>query len=192
MQYFCGVEWLSRLFPCSQAWSKETEVVRYFDFLQWTHLSSLFHLRYQKNRPLPFRSHLTLSTVSARPACCRRCLQTFFPARCRHGALRPWPMVPPTRRLSTKYHLTCFTWSTPTGTHNLCILYFLEECSNNCINLRYQFPPMNPLWHGLLGFTIGVLGVVSVTGNGMVIYIFSGQKVIESFGLDFHVFWQCY
>lgn len=38
---------------------------------------------------------------------------------------------------------------------------------------------MNPLWHGLLGFTIGVLGFVSVIGNGMVIYIFSGQKVIS-------------
>lgn len=47
------------------------------------------------------------------------------------------------------------------------------------INFRYQFPPMNPLWHGLLGFTIGVLGVVSVIGNGMVIFIFSGQKVIK-------------
>ncbi|CAG9831845.1 unnamed protein product [Diabrotica balteata] len=30
----------------------------------------------------------------------------------------------------------------------------------------YQFPPMNPLWHGILGFMIGVLGFVSITGNG--------------------------
>ena len=29
----------------------------------------------------------------------------------------------------------------------------------------YQFPPMNPLWHAILGFTIGVLGVVSIAGN---------------------------
>lgn len=36
---------------------------------------------------------------------------------------------------------------------------------------------MNPLWHGLLGFTIGVLGFISITGNGMVIYIFSTTKV---------------
>jgi len=39
---------------------------------------------------------------------------------------------------------------------------------------------MNPLWHGLLGFVIGVLGVVSVTGNGMVIYIFSSTKSLRT------------
>lgn len=44
----------------------------------------------------------------------------------------------------------------------------------------YQFPPMNPLWHGMLGFVIGILGVVSITGNGMVIYIFSNTKSLRS------------
>nr|QWV42715.1 long wavelength sensitive opsin [Biphyllus sp. CRS 2021] len=44
----------------------------------------------------------------------------------------------------------------------------------------YQFPPMNPLWHGILGFMIGVLGFVSVVGNGMVIYIFSGTKGLRT------------
>ncbi|KAF4529147.1 Long wavelength sensitive opsin 4 [Ephemera danica] len=44
----------------------------------------------------------------------------------------------------------------------------------------YQFAPMNPLWHGLLGFVIGVLGVVSVIGNGMVVYIFSNTKSLRS------------
>ncbi|GFG37536.1 hypothetical protein Cfor_09588 [Coptotermes formosanus] len=44
----------------------------------------------------------------------------------------------------------------------------------------YQFPPMNPLWHGLLGFVIGVLGVISVTGNGMVLYIFSSTKSLRT------------
>jgi len=39
---------------------------------------------------------------------------------------------------------------------------------------------MNPLWHGLLGFVIGVLGVISVTGNGMVIYIFSSTKPLRT------------
>ncbi|XP_065334636.1 rhodopsin-like [Cloeon dipterum] len=43
-----------------------------------------------------------------------------------------------------------------------------------------QFAPMNPLWHGLLGFVIGVLGVVSVIGNGMVLYIFSGTKSLKT------------
>lgn len=43
-----------------------------------------------------------------------------------------------------------------------------------------QFPPMNPLWHGILGFVIAILGFVSVSGNGMVIYIFSGTKSLRT------------
>nr|APY20622.1 long wavelength sensitive opsin [Meloe violaceus] len=44
----------------------------------------------------------------------------------------------------------------------------------------YQFPPMNPLWHGILGFVIGVLGFISIIGNGMVIYIFSHTKTLRT------------
>lgn len=44
----------------------------------------------------------------------------------------------------------------------------------------YQYPPLNPLWHGLLGFVIGVLGVISVIGNGMVVYIFSTTKALRT------------
>lgn len=44
----------------------------------------------------------------------------------------------------------------------------------------YQFAPMNPLWHGLLGFVIGVLGVISVIGNGMVVYIFTSTKSLRT------------
>lgn len=44
----------------------------------------------------------------------------------------------------------------------------------------YQFPPMNPLWHGLLGFVIAVLGFVSITGNGMVVYIFTTTKSLKT------------
>nr|BAQ54853.1 opsin, long-wavelength sensitive type [Anax parthenope] len=44
----------------------------------------------------------------------------------------------------------------------------------------YQFPPMNPLWHGILGFVIGVLGVISYVGNGVVIYIFSSTKSLRT------------
>nr|BAQ54866.1 opsin, long-wavelength sensitive type [Anax parthenope] len=44
----------------------------------------------------------------------------------------------------------------------------------------YQFPPMNPLWHGLLGFVIGVLGFVSWTGNGVVLYVFSCTKSLRT------------
>ncbi|KAG8237565.1 Long wavelength sensitive opsin 4 [Ladona fulva] len=44
----------------------------------------------------------------------------------------------------------------------------------------YQFPPMNPLWHGILGFVIGCLGLISWTGNGVVIYIFSCTKSLRT------------
>nr|QWV42665.1 long wavelength sensitive opsin [Macratria sp. CRS 2021] len=44
----------------------------------------------------------------------------------------------------------------------------------------YQFPPMNPLWHGILGFVIGILGFVSIIGNGMVVYIFSSTKALRT------------
>ncbi|CAH1104247.1 unnamed protein product [Psylliodes chrysocephalus] len=44
----------------------------------------------------------------------------------------------------------------------------------------YQFPPMNPLWHGILGFMIGVLGFISIIGNGMVVYIFMGTKALRT------------
>ncbi|KAF5271345.1 hypothetical protein FQA39_LY08143 [Lamprigera yunnana] len=44
----------------------------------------------------------------------------------------------------------------------------------------YQYPPLNPLWHAILGFMIAVLGCISITGNGMVIYIFSTTKSLRS------------
>nr|QWV42706.1 long wavelength sensitive opsin [Lygistopterus sanguineus] len=44
----------------------------------------------------------------------------------------------------------------------------------------YQFPPLNPLWHGILGLMVGVLGVISVAGNGMVVYIFTSTKTLRT------------
>ncbi|XP_072937592.1 opsin-1-like [Epargyreus clarus] len=44
----------------------------------------------------------------------------------------------------------------------------------------YQFPPMNPLWHGLLGFTIALLGFISIAGNAMVVYIFTTTKSLKT------------
>nr|BAQ54867.1 opsin, long-wavelength sensitive type [Anax parthenope] len=44
----------------------------------------------------------------------------------------------------------------------------------------YQFPPMNPLWHGLLGFVIGCLGFISWSGNGVVLYVFSCTKSLRT------------
>nr|WCQ76411.1 long wavelength sensitive opsin 2 [Chrysochroa rajah] len=44
----------------------------------------------------------------------------------------------------------------------------------------YQYPPMNPLWYGIIGFVIGVLGCISIFGNGMVVYIFSSTKSLRT------------
>lgn len=44
----------------------------------------------------------------------------------------------------------------------------------------YQFPPMNPLWHSILAFTIFCLGVISMIGNACVIYIFTGTKSLRT------------
>ncbi|XP_046401905.1 rhodopsin-like [Ischnura elegans] len=44
----------------------------------------------------------------------------------------------------------------------------------------YQFPPLNPLWHSLLGFFISMLGFISICGNGVVIYVFSCTKSLRT------------
>nr|APY20678.1 long wavelength sensitive opsin 1 [Xanthostigma xanthostigma] len=44
----------------------------------------------------------------------------------------------------------------------------------------YQYPPMNPLWHCILGIVMVILGVISWFGNGVVIYIFSTTKSLRS------------
>lgn len=43
----------------------------------------------------------------------------------------------------------------------------------------YQFAPMNPLWHSILGFVMCILTVVSVFGNGCVVYIFTSTKTLR-------------
>jgi r-opsin len=44
----------------------------------------------------------------------------------------------------------------------------------------YQFPPMNPLWHSILGFVIAVLGLISITGNYVVIKVFTSNKSLRT------------
>lgn len=44
----------------------------------------------------------------------------------------------------------------------------------------YNFPPLNPLWHSLLGMAMVLLGVVCVLGNGVVIYLMMTTKTLRS------------
>ncbi|XP_071453779.1 rhodopsin-like [Hetaerina americana] len=43
-----------------------------------------------------------------------------------------------------------------------------------------QFPPLNPLWHSLLMFALFILFCVALSGNGVVIYIFSTNKSLRT------------
>jgi len=43
-----------------------------------------------------------------------------------------------------------------------------------------QFPPMNPLWHSILGFVMFVLGIVSMLGNYIVISVFTSTKTLRT------------
>lgn len=44
----------------------------------------------------------------------------------------------------------------------------------------YQYPPMNPMWYGLLGFVMFFIGILSVIGNAIVIWVFMNTKSLRS------------
>lgn len=44
----------------------------------------------------------------------------------------------------------------------------------------YQYPPMNPLWHSILGFVLAVFCLIAYVGNLCVIYIFTKTKSLRS------------
>lgn len=43
-----------------------------------------------------------------------------------------------------------------------------------------QFPPLNPLWHSILGFAIFCLGLISMIGNYVVISVFTTTKSLRT------------
>ncbi|KAG5668274.1 hypothetical protein PVAND_016221 [Polypedilum vanderplanki] len=44
----------------------------------------------------------------------------------------------------------------------------------------YQFPPMNPLWHSLLGFALAIFCIIAFLGNLCVIFIFTKTKSLRT------------
>nr|QWV42672.1 long wavelength sensitive opsin 3 [Nedyus quadrimaculatus] len=44
----------------------------------------------------------------------------------------------------------------------------------------YQYAPLDPVWHRVLGLVIAILGFISITGNSMVIYIFITTKSLRT------------
>lgn len=76
---------------------------------------------------------------------------------------------------------SAYSWARQSGFNNLTVVDSVQPEMLHLVDAYwYQFPPMNPLWHGLLGFVIGVLGFISVTGNGMVLYIFCTTKSLRT------------
>ncbi|XP_074598200.1 lateral eye opsin-like [Brevipalpus obovatus] len=43
-----------------------------------------------------------------------------------------------------------------------------------------RFPPMNPLWYSILGVVMIILGIVSITGNGLVMYLMTTVKSLRN------------
>lgn len=78
-------------------------------------------------------------------------------------------------------HHAPFTWGQAGGFGNQTVVDKVPPEMLHLVDIHwYQFPPMDPLWHGILGFVIGVLGFVSIIGNGMVIYIFTSTKTLRT------------
>ena len=44
----------------------------------------------------------------------------------------------------------------------------------------YQFPPMNPLWHGLVGMYTTIMGLLAIAGNFIVIWVFMNTKSLRT------------
>lgn len=74
-----------------------------------------------------------------------------------------------------------YTWAAQGGFGNQTVVDKVPPDMLHLVDPHwYQFAPMNPLWHGLLGLVIGILGVISVIGNGMVVYIFTTTKNLRT------------
>ncbi|XP_058813193.1 rhodopsin-like [Topomyia yanbarensis] len=72
-------------------------------------------------------------------------------------------------------------WSPTTLLSNLTVVDSVPQEMLHLVDPHwYQFPPLNPLWHSIIGFVTFVLGVISIIGNGVVIYIFSTEKSLRT------------
>uniref|UniRef100_A0A182NQW7 G-protein coupled receptors family 1 profile domain-containing protein n=3 Tax=leucosphyrus subgroup TaxID=44539 RepID=A0A182NQW7_9DIPT len=74
-----------------------------------------------------------------------------------------------------------FTPHLPPGSGNMTVVDKVPPEMLHMVHPHWnQFPPMNPLWHSILGFAIFMLGMISMTGNGCVMYIFTNTKSLRT------------
>ncbi|XP_050738699.1 compound eye opsin BCRH1-like [Eriocheir sinensis] len=55
-----------------------------------------------------------------------------------------------------------------------------DEVKHMVLQHWYSFPPVNPMWHYLLGMIYIILGFFSIMGNGMVIYLYMNAKNLKT------------
>ncbi|XP_068213776.1 compound eye opsin BCRH1-like [Palaemon carinicauda] len=61
------------------------------------------------------------------------------------------------------------------------IVDFVPEHIKHMVHQHwYSFPPVNPMWHYLLGVMYMILGFFSITGNGLVIYLYIKSKELKT------------
>ena len=64
---------------------------------------------------------------------------------------------------------------------NVTVLDLVQPEMRHMVSSHWgQFPPMNPLWHSILGFTIFCLALISVIGNYVVISVFTSTKSLRT------------
>ncbi|KAF4529148.1 Long wavelength sensitive opsin 5 [Ephemera danica] len=72
-------------------------------------------------------------------------------------------------------------WGGPMMMNNYTVVDKVPADMLHLVDVHWQqFPPMNPLWHNILGFAIFLLGMIAWIGNGVVIYIFSTTKSLRT------------
>ncbi|CAO1390920.1 unnamed protein product [Diamesa hyperborea] len=72
-------------------------------------------------------------------------------------------------------------YSTKYGLSNLTVVDMVPPEMMHLIDHHwYQFPPLNPLWHSILGFVVFVLGIISISGNFIVINVFTTTKHLRT------------
>jgi r-opsin len=70
------------------------------------------------------------------------------------------------------------TWGYPAG---VSLVDFVPDDMKAVVHPHWKtFPPVNPMWHYLLGFIYIMLGIVSLIGNGTVINLFTSRKELRS------------
>ncbi|KAI9564467.1 hypothetical protein GHT06_008206 [Daphnia sinensis] len=70
------------------------------------------------------------------------------------------------------------TWGYPPG---VSLVDTVPEDMRATIHPHWnKFPPVNPMWHYILGLSYIILGTISVFGNGLVLHLFSKTKELKT------------